>query len=71
MSQKIWDEVPKRPSFLPLPESMNIESWENNKVLKKYKSFNELKYKETDERYRPGFARKHKSDSYSFKEKKI
>ena len=71
MPQKIWDEISKRPRFLPLLEPINIESWEKNQDSMKYKSFHELKYKETDERYRPGFAGKHKSDSYSFREKKI
>ena len=36
----------------------------------KYKSFNELKYKETDERYRSSFVSESKSDSYSFQKKR-
>ena len=69
--QKIWDEISKRPKFLPLPKPMNIETWEDNKNSMKYKSFNELKYKETNKRYRPSFVKKPKSDSYSLKGKKL
>ena len=62
MPQKIWDEISKRPRFLPLPESINFESWENNQDSMKYKSFHELKYKEIDEIYRLSSVRKPKSD---------
>ena len=70
MPKPIWDDISKRPRFLPLLEPINIESWEKDKNLMKYKSFNELKYKEADEIYRPSYVQKPKFDSEPFKGKK-
>ena len=69
MPKLVWGEISKRPRFLPLPEPINIESWEENKDSLKHKSFNKLKYKETHEKCRPSNVQITKSDSERFKEK--
>ena len=70
MPKKICDKISKRPRLLPLPEPINIESWGENKDLMKYKSYNELKYKKTHEKYRPSYVHSSKLDSDYFREKK-
>ena len=62
------DEISIRSNFFPLLELINIENWERNKDSMKNELFNELKYKETHERYRSSFARKSKYNIYSSKE---
>ena len=69
MPKQSWDELSKKPRLLPLPETINIESWEKNKGSMKYKSYNELKYKKTHEKYRPSYVHSTKLDSDCFKEK--
>ena len=63
MPKKILDEISKKPRFFHLPEPINIESGGKSKNIMKYKSFNELKYKQTQQKYRPNYVHNTKSDS--------